>query len=729
MGIVSEKFNELKKDLEFASTDADSQGKIIIQIGSATCEKAAGSDLVRNEFERLLAATRNDNVMIKQTGCTGRCAQEPIVGVFVPGQMAVKYRKVTPDIVHTIFKEHILDKKPVASLMLDKTTETLYKYFVTLCTSGKCSNSKGDSWYDIFNLKLAERKLSNEHVHVMKGGCIGLCHEDKNIFHEHGVMMVYPQNVIYQFHSASELDEIIESHFVNDIVAEKFIVRGDKMTEEYFKFYGDVSFFNKQTRITLRNCGIIDPESLTDYIHAQGFEALTKILDGKDSNWIINEVLESGLRGRGGGGFPVGAKWRNTKTLVDDPIKYVICNADEGDPGAFMDRSALEGDPFSIVEGMIIGAYAVGANKGYLYIRAEYPLAIERVENAIVKCRKMGLLGKNILGSEFDFDLEIRLGAGAFVCGEETALIHSIEGKRGQPRMRPPYPSLSGLWGHPTCINNVETWANIAPIILYGAKWFNRIGTEGSKGTKVFALAGNVQNTGLVEVPMGTTLREIIYDIGGGIPGGKKLKGVQTGGPSGGTIPASKIDTPVDYESLKEVGSMMGSGGMIILDETDCIVQTTKFFLEFTKDESCGKCLPCREGTVRMLEILEKITSGIAVIEDLDKLERLAKLVKNTSLCGLGQSAPNPVLSALENFREEFLHHIEDKHCPTQKCQKLVRFEIIPDKCTGCTVCARRCPVSCIIGARKRPHEIIQADCIKCGECYNVCKFDAIIKN
>jgi NADH:ubiquinone oxidoreductase subunit F (NADH-binding) len=444
---------------------------------------------------------------------------------------------------------------------------------------------------------------------------------------------------------------------------------------------------------------------------------------------VIKEVIDSGLRGRGGGGFPTGYKWNNTRTLnPTDPIKYVICNADEGDPGAFMDRSALEGDPFSIIEGMTIGAYAMGACKGYLYIRAEYPLAIERIENAIKIARENNLLGKDILGSGYDFDLEIRLGAGAFVCGEETALIQSIEGKRGQPIMRPPYPSEKGLWGHPTSINNVETWANIPALMLYGADWFKRIGTEGSKGTKVFALAGKVNNTGLVEVPMGTTLREVIFDIGGGVPNGKHLKAVQTGGPSGGCIPFDKIDTPVDYESLKQIGSMMGSGGMIVLDETDCMVNTAKFFLEFTKDESCGKCLPCREGTLRMLEILQRITDGHGVIEDLDKLERLGNMIKKTSLCGLGQSAPNPVLSAIKNFREEFEAHIVDKRCPTQTCQKLISYHIIADKCTGCTLCARRCPVSCISGAKKMPHTIIQEDCIKCGECFNSCKFDAIEK-
>ncbi|MBX3042292.1 MAG: NADH-quinone oxidoreductase subunit NuoF [Candidatus Kapabacteria bacterium] len=541
-------------------------------------------------------------------------------------------------------------------------------------------------------------------------------------------MIVFPENVIYRYNTEEAMDEIIESHLKNKIICKKHLVHSEQLSEDYMRFYGDVSFFNKQSRITLRNCGIIDPENLADYIHAQGYKALAEILDKGDRNYVIDEILESGLRGRGGGGYKTGLKWKLTATLSDDPIKYVICNADEGDPGAFMDRSALEGDPFSIIEGMTIGAYSMGASKGYFYIRAEYPLAIERIEKAIKLAKENNLLGNNILGSDFSFDLEIRLGAGAFVCGEETALIHSIEGKRGQPRIRPPYPSLSGLWGHPTCINNVETWANVPAIMLYGSEWFNRIGTKESKGTKVFALAGKVKNTGLIEVPMGTTLREVIYDIGGGVPGNYELKAIQTGGPSGGCIPASKVDTPIDYETLKEIGSMMGSGGMIVLDDTDCMVQTAKFFLEFTKDESCGKCLPCREGTFRMLEILERITDGSAVMEDLDKLERLGKIIKTTSLCGLGQTAPNPVLSMMQNFREEFETHIKDHRCPTQKCQKLISYFIIADKCTGCTLCARRCPVSCIMGARKQVHEIIQQDCIKCGECFNACKFDAIEK-
>jgi len=724
MGRILENFNKLKNELDPASTDAQKQEKIIIQIGSATCEKAAGSDAVRAEFEKLINASGRSDIVIKQTGCTGRCSQEPIVGVFMPDQIPVKYKQVYVDKVPQIFQEHILGKKPVTSLMLDKTTDKLYSHVITFCSSSNCRINQ--KFKEVFSKKMNEYGLSENEIRILEGGCIGLCSaEEKD---NNGVMMVFPENVIYSFKTVEELEQIFHTHFVEHKIDDEHIRHTQHLTEQFIKFYGDVSFFNKQTRITLRNCGIIDPEDLGDYIHAKGFEALANCLDEGQPDNIIDTITNSGLRGRGGGGYPTGLKWKQTLTENPDPIKFVICNADEGDPGAFMDRSALEGDPFSIVEGMTIGAYAMRATKGFVYIRAEYPLAIKRIENAIKKSREMNFLGKNILGSDFSFDIEIRLGAGAFVCGEETALIHSIEGKRGQPRMRPPYPSKIGLWGHPTCINNVETWANVPAIILYGAEWFSRIGTEGSKGTKVFALAGKVKNTGLVEVPMGTTLREIIYDIGGGIPDNKSLKAVQTGGPSGGCIPYDKIDTIVDYETLKSAGSMMGSGGMIILDESDCIVSTAKFFLEFTKDESCGKCLPCREGTYRMLEILERITNGTAVMEDLDKLERLSNLVKRTSLCGLGQSAPNPILSTLNNFREEFEIHIKEKRCPTQKCQQLITYTIVPELCTGCLLCQRRCPVSCINGLPKKPHTIIQEFCIKCGECFNACKFDAIIK-
>lgn len=638
---ILKRYGDIQAQARKALESRRESEKVRIQVGSATCENAAGAREVMHEFRKHIEASGRDDIVLRQTGCTGRCSREPIINVIFPESTPTKYQKVTPDKAHEIFTSHVLKKTPVEKYLLRETGEDTKK-----AQEGR--NPGGAS--------------------------------------------------------------------------------GDTMlTQRFMDLYGDVTFFSQQTRLALRNSGIINPEDIYEYINFDGFHALAEVLHTADSGKIIETVTASNLRGRGGGGFPTGVKWRNGASQEADE-KFVICNADEGDPGAFMDRSMLEGDPFSVIEGMIIGAYAVGANRGFFYVRAEYPLAIQRIHNALKQTREHGLLGDNILGSEFSFDLEVRLGAGAFVCGEETALIHSIEGARGQPRIRPPYPAEKGLWGKPTIINNVETWANIPVIMEYGPDWFSKIGTSGSGGTKVFALAGKVNHTGLVEVPMGTTLRQIVFDIGGGVTGGKAVKAIQTGGPAGGCLPAKWLDTEVDFDSLMEAGSIMGSGGMIVMDEDDCMVDIAKFFITFSQAESCGKCTPCREGTKRMLEILQRITSGRAEPDDLEYLERLAKLVKKASLCGLGRAAPNPVLSTLEHFRDEYEAHVYDKKCPAKKCTALVTYEIDPEKCVGCTACARNCPVSCIEGEPKQLHVIDQKRCIKCGRCYEVCKFDAVRK-
>jgi NADH:ubiquinone oxidoreductase subunit F (NADH-binding)/(2Fe-2S) ferredoxin/NAD-dependent dihydropyrimidine dehydrogenase PreA subunit len=593
------------------------------------------------------------------------------------------------------------------------------KYAITLCEGTSCMN-KGSKDIRAAIEKALEKHGLTDKVTIIISGCLGMCKKGPS-------MIIQPGYTIYGSLTTKDIPEIIESHLVKKQPVKRLIIDEDHLFNRFLRVFGDVNFFAKQMRITLRNCGIIDPESIDDYLSVRGYEALANVLTNMKPEEVIAEVKKSGLRGRGGAGFPTGMKWELTAKQSSDE-RYVICNADEGDPGAFMDRSAIEGDPHTIIEGMAVGGYAIGASKGIVYIRAEYPLAITRLEKAILDARKEGFLGKNILGSNFSFDIEIKLGAGAFVCGEETALIHSIEGQRGMPRPRPPFPSVKGLFGKPTLINNVETWANIPVIILDGADWFSSIGTEDSKGTKVFALAGKIKNTGLVEVPMGTTLRQIIEDIGGGIPNGKKFKAIQTGGPSGGCLPEKYLDTKIDYRSLAQAGSIMGSGGMIVIDEDSCMVNIAKFFLEFTQNESCGKCTPCREGTKRMLEILTRITEGKGEEGDIEKLERLGNMIKKASLCGLGQSAPNPVLSTIKNFREEYEEHIGKKKCRANVCANLVMYEIT-EKCVGCTACKRACPVEAISGAPKTRHLIDQDICIKCGACIAACKFKAIKKS
>ena len=594
----------------------------------------------------------------------------------------------------------------------------MYRSHVLVCGGTGCTSSHSAEIIEKLEQELKAKGLEND-VKVIKTGCFGLCALGP-------VMIVYPEGCFYSEVKVEDVPEIVEEHLLKGRMVKRLLYE-ETVHQDDIKPLNETNFYKKQHRVALRNCGVIDPENIEEYIAMDGYQALAKCLTELTPDEVIQIVKDSGLRGRGGGGFPTGLKWSFTAKNTADQ-KYVVCNADEGDPGAFMDRSVLEGDPHCIVEAMTICGYATGATEGYVYVRAEYPIAVHRLDVAIKEAREAGLLGKNIFNSGFDFDLHIRLGAGAFVCGEETALMTSIEGNRGEPRPRPPYPAVKGLFGKPTTENNVETFANIPQIILHGAEFFNSMGTEKSSGTKVFALGGKINNTGLVEIPMGTTLREIIEDIGGGIPNGKKFKAAQTGGPSGGCIPASLMDTPIDYDNLTAIGCMMGSGGLIVMDEDNCMVDIAKFFLDFTVDESCGKCTPCRIGTKRMRELLEKITDGKATLEDLDELESLAHYIKDNSLCGLGQTAPNPVLATLRFFKDEYIAHIVDKKCPAGVCKKLVSYSIEADKCKGCTACARKCPVGAISGAVKTAHTIDTSKCVKCGVCMDTCRFGAIIK-
>ena len=595
----------------------------------------------------------------------------------------------------------------------------MYRSNVLVCGGTGCTSSNSELIIERLKEEIQAHGLEKE-VNVIRTGCFGLCALGP-------IMVVYPEGAFYSMVKPDDVPEIVEEHLLKGRIVKRLLYQETVMDDNSVKSLNETTFYGKQRRIALRNCGVINPENIDEYIAVDGYQALGKVLTEMTPQQVIDVIKASGLRGRGGAGFPTGVKWGFAAANEADQ-KYVCCNADEGDPGAFMDRSILEGDPHVVLESMAIAGYAIGASQGYIYVRAEYPIAVKRLQIAIDQAHEYGLLGNDIFGTGFNFDISLRLGAGAFVCGEETALMTSIEGKRGEPRPRPPFPAVKGLFEKPTILNNVETWANITQIILNGADWFKSIGTERSSGTKVFALGGKIKHTGLVEVPMGTTLREIVEEIGGGVPNGHTFKAAQTGGPSGGCIPASEMDVKIDYDNLVAIGAMMGSGGMIIMDDTTCMVDIAKFFLEFTVDESCGKCTPCRVGTRRLLEILNKITSGNGTLEDIDRLEKLCYYLKENSLCALGQTAPNPVLSTLKYFRDEYIAHVTEKRCPAGVCKALTNYHIDPDKCRGCTLCARNCPVGAITGTVKQPHVIDTKKCIKCGACMEKCKFGAIEK-
>jgi NADH:ubiquinone oxidoreductase subunit F (NADH-binding)/(2Fe-2S) ferredoxin len=692
--------------------------RVRITVGSATCENAAGADKVYARLKERIERDGFKDVALCRVGCAGKCDMEPVVTVISRGEIPRKYVLMTPERVDRMYDEHIVGGRPVGELTMGVTAGRAFpEQVVSLCEGSTCLKRDAMAVEKAFVDAIREAGFGDR-ISVTRSACQGMCERGP-------VAYVYPHGTMYQKLTPARAAEIVRKHLVGGAPVAAYTWEDERISNRFFPVFGDVHFFGKQLRLTLRNCGVIDPENLDEYLAVRGYEAIAKVLQEMKPQDVVAAVKKSGLRGRGGGGYPTGVKWALTAAEKSD-VKYIVCNADEGDPGAFMDRSTIEGDPHTIIEGMMIGGYAIGASQGYVYIRAEYPLAIKRLEKAIADARSAGLLGTDVLGSGWSFDIELRLGAGAFVCGEETALIHSIEGRRGMPRPRPPYPSVAGLWKKPTCINNVETFANVPVIVLDGPAWFASLGTETSKGTKVFALAGDVANTGLIEVPMGTSLRDVVYGVGGGMKDGRKFKAVQTGGPAGGCLPESALDTPVDYDTLAKAGSIMGSGGMIVMNEDACMVNVARFFLEFTQDESCGKCTPCREGTKRMLEILTRITEGEGQAGDVEKLMRLADTVRKASLCGLGQAAPNPVLSTIQHFRAEYDAHVKQKRCPAKVCRKLITYVIDPEKCVGCGACRKACPSACIFGEQRKIHAIDVARCIKCGRCFEVCKFDAV---